>query len=176
MKRLISLSLLAVGLVGFFGGNQLTRVFRIASDRYNSVGTHDRTVEQSAGRSYEVRLWVVDEETGLQQWPGAEAALRVNDSEGRTLHEAKVRADQAASSDTGGVSRAQNGITYRWLAVSDSPVIVSAALVDGDYVDVDLYRDMPEAIGLVPGVGILIGLAGLVLFLRSRGVKAKSTA
>ncbi len=171
MKRKVGWSLLLLGIIVFFAANIFNSGKEVAREVYRNAGHYERTVETQAGLGYEVRIWVIGEETGLQQWAEAEAVLTIVDAQGVTLFSKGVRADRASSQQTGGVTRAQNGTSHRWAPVNEGPVTIAIDLLAGDKVELEVFEDLNQLASILPGLSILLAFSGLVTVLRSRARK-----
>jgi hypothetical protein len=168
MKRIIGYVLLGLGVVGFFAGNITASEREVLKKTYTTAGEHRESLTVSAGHAYEARIWVIDEETGIQQWAEAQATLRLADAQGEVFFERGVTAHRSSSEKTGGVSRAQNGASHRWTAKDNDPVTVTVTMDTGDNVELVVFKDLSQSQSLLPGLSILLGIVGVVLILRAR--------
>jgi hypothetical protein len=130
----------------------------------------------SGGQEYEARIWVIDEETGIQQWAEAQASLRLTDAQDHIFFEKGVAANRSSSEKTGGVTRAQNGTSHRWTAKENGEVAITVTMKTGDNVELIVFKDLSQGQSLLPGLSILLGLVGVVLILRARAGQATTSA
>ena len=166
MKKKLGLVLVVLGIVGFFAATQAKSLSRVHQERYSQTGTKTASIPVESGSAYTFFFWGVDEETALQTWAGLDMKATVTDSSGKTLFEEQVVA--TGSEDTGGVKRAQNGSQYRHEAQASETLAVTIEAIEADYVDLEVFKNLPEWLNLAPGLSIILAIAGLVVFLRAR--------
>lgn len=174
MKRKVGLLCLVLGLVGFFAGNMTNSGKQTVEQQWTQTGTHTHTFEVTGGTPYEARLWVIDEETGLQQWGEAAASMKLTDAPGSVLFDKGVRANASSSERDGGVSRAQNGVSHRWTPAQSGQITAEVRMDKGDKVELTVYRDLSETGSMLPGLSIVLAVIGLVLLLQARQAAMKS--
>lgn len=167
MKKKVGMVLVVLGIVGFFAATQVKSLSRVHNERYSQTGTKTVSIPVESGSAYTFFFWGVDEETALQTWAGLDMKATVTDAGGATLFEEQVVA--SASEDTGGVRRAQNGFQYRHEAQASETLTVTIEAIEADYVDLEVFKDLPEWLNLAPGLSILLAIVGLVLFWKARG-------
>lgn len=168
IMRSFGIVLVAIGVAGFFSGNIASNDLKIMDKDFAFPGVHDIRWTPEVGKSYELRVWVIDEASGLQEWATVDAVIAMTDAQGKVLFEKKVSDSKSSSEKTGGISRAQNGITHRWTCEQSGPLRIRIDLKSGDQAEVELYHSLPEYLSLMPGVSIIVGIVGLVLILRAR--------
>jgi hypothetical protein len=72
------------------------------------------------------------------------------------------------SNSDGGLKRATNGYDIRYNPEESGDVILKSALIRGDYVDIEVYENLPENTYWMPVLFIAICITGLVLFMKAR--------
>ena len=164
MKKPIALLLLALALAGFFGGNMLKDRTQVFEKRIQSTTASPVAIALDPGAAHTVFIWAVDEDTGYH-WASVDARVTLRDAAGVELVAGPIQATQSEAK--GGVKRAQNGFDTV-VSAGVSAAFLTVELIEGDYVDVEIYADLPTWLHLAPGISILVGLVGLVLYLRSR--------
>ena len=169
MKKQISMACVALGIVGFFGATQLKTKASVYKERLTQA---DATVSVpvEAGSNYTFFFWGVDEEMGLQAWANLDLTGIVTDAQGTTLFTRQVTASASSSEEEGGVKRAQNGFEYHHKAETSETLTATIKAPQADYVDLEIYKDLPEWLNLAPGLSIILAIVGLVLFLKARNV------
>lgn len=169
-KKNIGIVLLTIGIIGFFYFNSAKKNYLIYGERYSLEKLHQFDIELKKNNNYTFFFWAVDEETGIQTWADMQMFARLVSAEGQLIEQKETLA--TASEETGGVRRAQNGFNIKYFADIDQKVIVEIDLKSGDYTDIEVFENLPEGIDIYPGISLILGLFGLVLFLRGRASKA----
>lgn len=168
MMKPVGIVLMIVGVAGFIGGTESKSDYEIVSKSGSTKSAIDESVQTEAGHSYQISAWGCAEETGLQKWASMSGELVVTGADGKQLYRKAFSASASSSEETGGVRRAQNGTEFRYQAEADGKIQITGKLTEGDSLEVKVYEDLSEASNLLPGLSIILGIAGLVLFLRSR--------
>lgn len=168
----IGLALLALAVIGFVLSTEAKDRFLIQEERFSTTGQITVPVAVEAGTPYRLFLWAVDEEQGLQAWAGIEFAAKVLDSQGGVVAERKTSANASSAQETGGIRRAQNGFEFALLPEQSGEMQVIIDFVEGDTLDLEVYRGLSDLQNLLPGLYILSALAGLVLVLKARAAAA----
>ncbi|WP_221028838.1 hypothetical protein [Actomonas aquatica] len=163
MRRL-SLIIIAAAVVGFIANSEMKTLHRVAKARFTQSTSSPWVAAISSASPHTVEVWAVDEEMGYQ-WADLDASVTVLDDTGTTVAAHRFVASESA--EKGGVKRAQTGKTLQ-VPLGASELHVTVSLIKGDYVDIEVYRDLPAWRALAPGVFVLLGFAGVVLFLKSR--------
>jgi len=180
LMKIITWLCIVVGIAGFIAGSMIASGREVLKKTFTTAGDYRETLSVSGGHEYEARIWVIDEETGIQQWAEAQASLRLADAQGKVFFEKGVAANRSSSEKTGGVSRAQNGTSHRWMAKENGEVAVTVTMKTGDNVELVVFKDLSQGQSLLPGLSILLGIVGVVLILRARagqaGVSEESSA
>ena len=163
-SRLAALIIIAAAVVGFGTNNLLKNQHRCFEERFTQSTPEPRSVELQPFASHTVFVWAVDEETGFE-WADLDAHITLRAADGPLLVARRIAASESGEAD--GLKRAQNGFTER-LTPGPAGITLSIDLENGDYVDIEIYQDLPAWYHIAPGVYILLGLFGLGLLLKSR--------
>lgn len=172
MKKQIGIVMLIAGVVGFLVATQAKSSSKVFGERYSQTGVHTLEIPVEAGSAYIFAFWGVDEETGLQTWGDLDFTATVTDASGVELFKKQKIATASSADETGGIKRAQNGCEYHHVAQSTESLTAVVTATAADYVDVEVYRNLPDWLNMAPGLGILLAIVGLVLFLRGRNATA----
>jgi len=163
-KRIIAIALLIFGAGGFIAATQSKGKNRIQEMSGKSDLT--LTMEVAPPHTYHVSFWIVAEKGESQ--PGfatAEGALQIRLG-GETLTSETL---VAVSSDAkGGLKRATHGIETDIAPKAPGILSITGGLREGDQWTLEVYRDLGAGANLAPGLFLLVGIVGLILFLRSR--------
>ncbi|MCF7730831.1 MAG: hypothetical protein K9N23_04050 [Akkermansiaceae bacterium] len=174
-KKTVGAVLMGLGIIGFFGGNMLKSRSQILEEKLTSVGPHSVTLPVTAGKSYTVFLWGRDEKSeSLPGFAGMEFSAKVIGADrGKVIFEqASVSASASSSEAGGGIKRAQNGCEFTATAETSGNWTLQIDLKTGDEVTVDAYQGLSVFHNLAPGLAIICGLIGLILFLKGRAAAA----
>ena len=167
MKKLGILFILA-GTIGFIAATQYKNTSEVFKKRVSLTGTHTLSVPVAAGSTYVFFFWGVDEESGLQAWANMAFAATVSDSAGNVLFKKRTSASASSSEEKGGIRRAQNGFEYHYKGHTAEPLTITLSIEEGDYVDVAVYKDISDLANILPGLFIIAGIIGVVLYIKGR--------
>ena len=96
---------------------------------------------------------------------------------GEIIHERQAVTASASSADSnGGIKRGQNGCEFSSQAKAAGTWTIEIDFKAGDELTVDAYEDLSEIGNIAPGLAIICGITGLVLFLRGRAASATHSA
>ena len=166
-RKFLGIGVMVVAAVGFVLANMNRDEYLEASERFSSLGKHTKEIPVKAGQHYRIAVWGVDEETGLQAWASLSAKVTVTDSAEKVLHEKELVASE--SKETGGIRRAQIGDEFGAVAERNDSWIVTVELIEGDYVDLEVFRGLSDLGNVLPGLIVILFVVGLVVWLRNRG-------
>jgi hypothetical protein len=166
-KKHLGLGLVLLGVIVFVLGTENKSDHLVTREKTASVAPLQVLLPVKAGHDYRVGVWGEDEERGLQHWADMELEWTVA-VDGRPLYRNRLQATASAGEEKSAVRRAQNGEEYRYRADADGSLELRARLLRGDKLELVIYRDLDEQANLLPGLGLLTALGGLVLYLRGR--------
>lgn len=166
-KKNIGLAILIAGIIGFFYFSGKKSDYQILTKRFSLAKIHHLQMDVKADQNYLFSFWAVDEEGGFKnQWADVKAFVSLKSQANELIVEREIIA--SASEESGGLKRAQNGFEYNYYSEQNQTLKVEINLVSGDYANMEVYENIPDGISLYPGLSILFGLIGLVLFLKGR--------
>ena len=162
-KRLAAIVMIAAAVVGFVSQSESKDEYLVTKERLTRSTLIPLVVTVSPLAQHTIDLWGVDEEMGYQ-WANLEVRYTIRDDSGKLLGEDGFSASE--SNAKGGFKRAANGDTVH-LSPSPSSLHIEVELIRGDYVDIEVYRDLPTWTELAPGIYVLLGFTGVVLYMKS---------
>lgn len=165
-KKQIAIALLIIGVVGFIYSENQKKNYLIFEKRISSNIEFVQKIYAQAGNNYLFSFWGNDEEGALQEWADMEFIFKIETSSGEILEEKKIVA--TGSDDDGGIKRAANGDDVKYSAHQSGDLIVTTTLTDGDYLDIEVYENLPENTYWMPILFIAIFITGLVMFMKAR--------
>jgi hypothetical protein len=166
--KVVAGALVVLGATGFVAATQAKSKNTVAHAEYKERGTHGLAVPVRRGQAYTVFAWGRDEELGFEP-ARLDASVRVIGADGRQVLLDKALVASAMQADeTGGVKRAQHGAQHEGHADRDGVWLVQVELRAGDIVTVDVFRDLPTWLNLAPGLAVVLGLVGVVLFFKAQ--------
>jgi hypothetical protein len=168
-KRNISIAFIIIGVLGFVWSQNQKKKYRVFQERISNYQPNTFKVNAQTGNEYLFSFWGNDEESGLQQWANMEFAFKIETQSGNWIKEDTISASE--SEEKGGVRRAGNGDDIRYTATRSENIIVTATLLEGDYLDLEVYENLPDKTYWFPVLFIAFFIVGLVLFLKARNAK-----
>ena len=167
MKKHIGLILLVIGIIGFFYAANDKNEKEIFSKRISSTYLEKMEIPVLAEQTYEIKFWGVDEEmTGNYGAPHFESQIKILDSQKSVLFNQELVSIH--ETETGGKRVTHDGISYSHTPTMDETIEIQAQINRGDYLDIEVYKNLSSEADALPGFSIIIALVGLVLFLRGR--------
>jgi hypothetical protein len=165
-KKKIAIGLILVGIVGFIYSQNIKSKYRIFEQRYTTHNSIVQEIKVLNGNHYIFSVWGTDEEQGIQQWADLQGNVELVNPENKILEKKQFAASE--SEDKGGIKRATNGHDIKYTAEKDENILVKANLIKGDYLDIEVYENLPENAYWLPVICIAVFLAGIVMYLRVR--------
>jgi len=166
-KKQIAIVLLVIGVVGFIFSQNQKKKYLVFEKRISDNKEFVQKIDVESGNEYLFSVWGTDEETGLQQWAEMELVFKIETFKGEIIEENKIIANES-SDDDGGIARAANGDDVRFVADNSNQVTLTTKLIQGDYMDVEVYENLPDNTYWMPVFFILVFIAGSVMFLKAR--------
>lgn len=165
-KKKLAILMLLISIFGFIYSQNIKSGYRIFRERVTTKQEFAREFYVTAGNNYQFSVWATDELRGAHKWTSVEANVKLVGPGNNILCEKQIVA--TGSGDDTGNQRATNGYDIRHVAVKSENLSLACRLVDGDYMDIEVYENLPENAYWLPVLFIAIFLAGGVLFLKSR--------
>lgn len=165
-KKQIAIAFLIIGIVGFIISQNQKEKYLVFEKRISSNIEFVQKIYAQAGNNYLFSFWGNDEQGALQEWADMEFILKIETSTGEIIEEKKIVA--SGSGDDGGIKRAANGDDVKYSAKQSGDLILTTTLTDGDYLDIEVYENLPENTYWMPVLFIAFFITGLVLFMKAR--------
>ncbi len=165
-KKKIAIGLILIGIVGFIYSQNIKSKYRIFKERYTTQNPIVQEIKVLNGNHYIFSVWGTDEEQGIQQWADLQGNVDLVNQENKILEQRRFAASEPE--EKGGIKRATNGHDIKYTAQKDESVTVKANLITGDYLDIEVYENLPENAYWLPVICIAVFLAGIVMYLRVR--------
>lgn len=165
-KKNISIVLILVGIIGFVWSQNQKKKYRIFKERITNYKSNTRKVNAQTGNEYLFSFWGNDEETGLQQWAAMEFVYKIETQSGIIIEEDTLSASE--SEEKGEIRRAGNGNDIRYTAIRSEDLLVKTTLIEGDYLDLEVYENLPNQTYWYPVLFIAFFISGLILYLKAR--------
>lgn len=165
-KKKIAVGLLIIGVIGFIYSQNIKSGYRIYKERISGSKEFNHEFYLTAGNNYMFSVWGTDEEGALRPSANLEVGVQLLERKGKIVEEKLITA--TSSNDDGGLKRANNGYDIRYHPLENGEVILKSSLLRGDYVDIEVYENLPENIYWFPVLFIAVFIIGLILFLKAR--------
>lgn len=167
MKKYIGLTLLIIGIIGFFYAANDKNKKEIFSKRISSTHLEKIEISVLAQQTYEIKFWGVDEEmTGIYEAPHFQAQIKILDRQKLVLFNQELVSIHEI--ETGGKRVTHDGISYSHTPTVDETIEIQAKINRGDYMDIEVYENLSSEADALPGISIILALVGLVIYFRSR--------
>lgn len=164
-KSLLGIALVAVGIIGFVVGTENRKGHRIDGATGSGIVSFQMQVEPP--HTYRVSFSIEAEKgESLPGFATAEGEVAVH-LDGDVVTSRTLAATSSGDA-RGGVKRAIQTAEIDVSPEKPGLLRVKGSLRQGDRWTLDLYRDLGTGGDLAPGLFLLVGVVGLVLFLRSR--------
>lgn len=164
-KKKIAIALLIVGVIGFIYAQNQKKNYLIFEERISSK-EYSKEFYVETGNEYMFSVWGTDEEGAARPSANLEAAVQLLNEKGSVLDEKHFTGTN--SDNDGGIKRATNGYDIRFNPEENGNVILKSSLVRGDYLDIEIFENLPANTYWLPVLFIAIFITGLVLFLKAR--------
>ncbi|MFH0999456.1 MAG: hypothetical protein V1783_01325 [Bacteroidota bacterium] len=165
-KKNFGLLLLGVGIFGFFYFSGRKKDFMVEEQHFAQNKIHSFNLETKENSNFTMFFWLVDEESGIQMSANADAVITVSDQNGMLIKREEIIAHSSGASN--GIRKAQNSFEFHYISTKKEYLLIQINLLKGDYIDVEIYEDLPANLNIIPGISIIIGIIGFVIFLRAR--------
>lgn len=167
MKKYIGISLLVIGIVGFFYFTNQKNNKRVFNESISGNQMQAFHLTLRSGELYEIKFWGVDEEmTSVYQAPHFEAQIKVLGENGKLLFNRSLVSIHEI--ETGGKRVTHDGISFEYTAISNEEIEIQTQIKDGDYLDIEVYKNLNSESDALPGLSIILALMGLILFWKNR--------
>ncbi len=165
-RKNVVLTFLVIGVVGFiYFQNQKTN-YRIFKQRLTASNEFVKSIEVQSGSSYVFTIWGTDEEMDIQQWATLDLNYQLEDSKGNILKQEQITG--SGSNDEGGVKRAINGTDYTYHSTNSEILRLRGQLVRGDYMDIEIYENLPENLHLLPALFAIVMAVSFFVYIKMR--------
>ncbi len=171
MKMKTGIIIAVIGVIGFFAGTALKGENKLLEEKLSGSGLKTMPVAVDAGANYTIFFYGISER-GLSS-PGfanLDVSVAVKQENGASLFQKRIVASASNSEEKGGVKRAQNSAQYHGNADKTENWLIQVQIADGDEVSVEVYKDLGDFLNIMPGLSVLLLVAGVVFILKARAV------
>lgn len=167
VKKNTGIIFIIIGVIGFFYASSIKGDKLVFNERVSSYNLESFQVNVDGGENYEIKFWGVDEEmTGVFQQPYFEAQLSIRDGQNHLLFNQDLMSIHEI--ETGGKRTTHDGLDYLHSPKSNEVITISAQIIKGDYLDIEVYKNLDSETDALPGVFIIIAIIGVFVYFRSR--------
>lgn len=167
VKKIIGIIFLVVGVIGFFYFANQKNERKIFQERVSSPELKTLNIDLEQNQTYEIKFWGVDEQmTGVFDQAYFEADISIKNIHGHILFNQSLISIHEV--ETGGKRVTHDGVEYIHTPKTDENIQIELKIIKGDYIDIEVYKNMDSETDALPGISIIFALIGLVLFLRNR--------
>jgi hypothetical protein len=162
----IGIALMAVGLIGFVYFTAQKDKTKIYEQKYRMVGSRTDSIYLPNNAEYIISFWAIDEEpAGFNEWPHMEAKIKLF-TKTKKLFSRKINSFD--TKDVGGMRRAQDYTDFNYRPELSETVYIQSELISGDECEIKIYSNLSERMNIMPGLFILVLVAGAFVFLKYR--------
>lgn len=167
VKKITGIIFVVIGIIGFlYTSNQKSNKL-VLQEKAAGFETKTNQVEVEEAENYEIKFWGVDEEmTGVFQQPYFEAKISIRDGQNHLLFNQDLISVHEI--ETGGKRTTHSGLDYLHSPRNTEVITISTQIIKGDYLDIEVYKNLDSESDALPGIFIIVGIIGMVLYLRSR--------
>lgn len=167
MKKYIGITLLIIGIIGFFYAANNKNEKEIFSKRTSSTHFERMEIPVLANQTYEIKFWGVDEEMiGNYERPHFEAQIKILDRQKLVLFNQELISIHEI--ETGGKRVTHDGISYKHTPIVDESIEIQVQINRGDYLDIKVFENLSSESDALPGFSIIIAIVGLILYIKAR--------
>lgn len=167
IKKWLGTLLMTIGVVGFFINANQKNDQRIFDARISNNDLKNLSIDIEANHMYMIKFWGVDEEmTNTYSQPSFAANIKVLNSEQTVLFSEELIS--ITQKEVGGKLVTHDGISYLHECTTNESLQMMVQITDGDYMDVEVYKDLSSEDDAMPGFFIIIAIVGVVLYFRRR--------
>ena len=163
--KYIFVATIICSIVGFILANE-SKAFYLNQEIESSAEEKTYTFSIEANHDYLISFWALDEETSYE-WASMESHVVIL-FEGEVLYEKDV--SKSSSDDDGGVKRAQDGFEYKLTPEKSGDLTIIVQMSEGDEWSIEIYKDLPENLNILPAMFIIIAIIGVVGFLKAKNM------
>ncbi len=165
-KKQISYGLLAIGFLGFIYAQNIKSAYEVFSDRITSPNQNSIQFDLLNNHNYLFSFWGNDETSTMGPYASLEVYITIKGSDGKTI--ASTTIVDTGSEDKGGFRRAANGEDIEYFSPHNQKVTIQYHIAEGDYLDIEIYEDLPQNAYWMPVIFIVIFLIGIFMYLKFR--------
>lgn len=165
-KKQISYGLLAIGFLGFIYAQNMKSDYEVFSERVTSQNQSSIDFSLLNNHNYLFSFWGNDESSTMGPYASLEVEIKIIGSDNNIITENVIYA--SGSEDKGGYRRAANGEDIEYFSPHNQQITIQYHIVEGDYLDIEIYEDLPQNAYWMPVLFIAIFITGLVLFMKAR--------
>ncbi len=167
VKKITGIIFTIVGVIGFFYTFNQQRNTLVFEERVHGKDLKTYSLEVEEGESYEIKFGGRLEETiRVQQQPYFEAKLTIKDGQNHLLFNQELMFKHEIKTD--GKRSTHDGLDYMHSPKNDELMTISAQIIRGDDLDIEVYKNMGTEMDVWPGIFIIIGVIGIFVYFRSR--------
>lgn len=163
----IGFLLMALGVVMFIGFTEKKKEDSILSKTYRANNqTSIDSLLLVKGASYIVAFNAEHEAGGgFSEWPNVKAQIKISNKKEQLFTEIL---EHSENREVGGLRRAQDYTEFKYTAQDEETLQIETVLFEGDKMSLEVYQNLSDIGNMLPGLGIIVMLVGVFVYLKYR--------
>ena len=167
-KKHLALSIIVACILGFIVAQGMKSNYRIFQKRIFLEAEFKHEFYAEAGINYIVSIWGSSENRVLKEWATLEMRYQLLNASGTMIADTTITAIGGKVSE--GNMMARNGKDIHFKTEESGTIVLKCWLVEGDYIDVEIYKALPENIYFLPPLFIFGFVFGLFWYMKVRNL------
>lgn len=165
--HIIGFLLITLGVVMFIGFTEEKNDDRILSKTYSGNNqTYIDSLLLTKEANY-IFAFNAEHETGggFSEWPKVKAQIKISNKKEILFNET---IEHSENREVGGLRRAQDYTEFKYTVQDNEPLQIETILFEGDKMSVEVYQNLSDIGNILPGLGIIVLLVGVFVYLKFR--------
>lgn len=164
----IGIALIIAGIIFFiFFTQKKSGSLVYSKKRTKNKEIFNDNIALKPGNNYIISFSAETEEGGgFSEWPRAAATIKISNQGKKELFKTKI--DVTEHQETGGLRRAIGYEEFKHTPTNKEQLSIETQLIEGDKMELNIYENLSELGNILPGLGIILALIGVFVYLRLR--------
>jgi|GEM_PF-3816927 len=165
-NKYIGIVLIVFSILAYFYVSEKKSAYLVLKEHFTEKKQHFIYPELLEGNNYFMFFGAGAKQNKNTQTTEVNVLISIHEQNGDLIAQDEINA--ISNLKSGGLKQTENSFDFSYTAQKNTRLSIEITFLKGDYTHVEIYKNLPKYINLIPGLFIITGLFGLIIFVKGR--------